>query len=126
MNTFAPIKKYGRGKKNWITGDNMVEVVNMRTCNPPWGQPGDVKIDRTTKWGNPYPITDTNSRGDVLFKYAWYLTNAIKRGELDVSELYGAKRLGCHCKPKKCHGDVLKRAIEGTPESRRRHYEKII
>ena len=88
------------------------QVVNMRTCDPPWGQPGDVKIDRTTKWGNPYPITYTDSRYDVMFRYSWYLKNAIERGDLNVCELSGAKRLGCHCKPKTCHGDIIKRVIE--------------
>jgi hypothetical protein len=90
----------------------MVEVVNMRKCDPPWGQPGDVRIDRATKWGNPYPITDTDSRDAVLFKYTWYIVNAMENKELNITELTDARRLGCWCKPKACHGDILKKAIE--------------
>jgi len=88
-------------------------VVNMRTCNPPWGQPGDVRIDRASKWGNPYPITETQSRKIVLEMYQQYLDGMIKSGLLDLNELKGAKRLGCHCKPHNaCHGDIIKRALE--------------
>jgi hypothetical protein len=91
----------------------VVEVVNMRTCDPPWGQPGDVRIDRTTKWGNPYPVTTFDTRATVITRYAFYLRNAIDSGELDIAEIANAKRLGCWCKPKACHGDVLKKAILG-------------
>lgn len=90
----------------------MVEVVNMKNCVPPWGQPGDIRIDRRTKWGNPYPITDTETRSQVLFKYVFYLKNAIDGGELNISEISGAKRIGCWCKPLSCHGDILKKLIE--------------
>ena len=91
----------------------MVEVVNMRTCIPKFGtQEGDVRIDRATKWGNPYPITDVDSRADVLFRYAFYLRATIERGELDIVEIVNANRLGCWCKPLPCHGDILKAAID--------------
>lgn len=86
-------------------------VVNMRTCDPPWGQPGDVRIDRATKWGNPYPITRTDDRASVITKYAFYLKHCIDNEGLDLSELKDAKRLGCWCKPKACHGDVIVKAM---------------
>ena len=35
----------------------------------------------------------------------------LKRG-LDLFEIKDAKRLGCWCKPKRCHGDFLKRLID--------------
>lgn len=86
-------------------------VVNMRTCDPPWGQPGDVRIDRATKWGNPYPITEKDDRATVIMKYSFYLKHRIDNYGLDLSELKDAKRLGCWCKPKACHGDVLVKAM---------------
>lgn len=98
----------------------MVEVVNMRTCDPPWGQEGDVRIDRATKWGNPHHITNTNTRNDVLIEYAWYLANALANKDLDISELSTAKRLGCWRKPKVCHGDTLKKAIEQFNDSKQK------
>jgi len=86
----------------------MVEVVNMRTCVPPWGQPGDVRIDRATKWGNPFHIDPSGigmRRDEVCDAHA-------RNFHLDISELAHAKRLGCWCKPKRCHGDFLKKKIE--------------
>lgn len=85
----------------------MVEVVNMRTCNPPWGQPGDVRIDRATKWGNLFHIGVLN-RDEVCDCYEDYFD----KSDLNIVELANAKRLGCWCKPKRCHGDYLKRKIE--------------
>ena len=32
--------------------------------------------------------------------------------ELDIAEIANAKRLGCWCKPKRCHGDFLKKMID--------------
>jgi hypothetical protein len=93
--------------------------VNMRTCKPPWGQPGDVRIDRATKWGNPYPITYTEDRQDVLVKYAFYAHRQIRQLKiLDIAEISDAKRLGCWCKPKACHGDILKKAIDEFNEGK--------
>ena len=86
----------------------MVEVVNMRTCKPPWGQEGDVRIDRVTKWGNPFHIGVLN-RDEVCDEYErWFFD----KSGLDIYELAGAKRLGCWCKPKRCHGDFLKRLLD--------------
>jgi len=88
----------------------MVEVVNIRTCSPRWGQPGDVKIDRTTKWGNPFYMHDESERDSVCDRYVgWFLIQK----NLDICELKNAKRLGCWCKPRRCHGDYLKILIEG-------------
>ena len=85
----------------------MIEVVNMRTCVPPWGQPGDVRIDRATKWGNPFHIGILN-RDEVCDAYEHAFLNWTR----DIAEITSAKRLGCWCKPKRCHGDFLKKEIE--------------
>lgn len=86
-------------------------VVNMRTCDPPWGRPGDVRIDRETKWGNPYPLSNTVTRCAAIKKYSVYLMKRLAEKSLDISELKNAKRLGCWCKPKACHGDILVKAM---------------
>ena len=85
----------------------MVEVVNMRTCDPPWGQPGDVRIDRATKWGNPFHIGVLN-RNEVCDAYEHHFLDS----GMGIKDLIHAKRLGCWCKPKLCHGDFLKKEIE--------------
>ena len=91
-----------------------MKVVNIHTCKPPFGQMGDIRIDRKTKWGNPYPLPyDTPSlRSTVIQKYEVWVKQQIAEGKLDIDELAGATRLGCHCKPKECHGDVLVRLFE--------------
>ena len=70
----------------------------------------DVLIDRRTKWGNPFIIGRDGNRTEVIDKYCqWIRVNKELKGMLH--ELRG-KRLGCCCKPKACHGDVLVEMVE--------------
>jgi hypothetical protein len=68
-------------------------------------EPYDVYIGRPSKWGNPFEIGRDGTREEVIEKYREYI---LSKPELlkDLSELKG-KILGCWCKPKACHGDVL-------------------
>lgn len=68
-------------------------------------EPYDVYIGRGSKWGNPYPITANQDRKTVIQAYKKYLLNSPELLK-DLHELKG-KTLGCFCKPKPCHGDVL-------------------
>lgn len=64
----------------------------------------DVYIGRGSKWGNPFVIGQDGSRDEVIEKYhEWILTQPQIK---DLEELRG-KRLGCFCKPNRCHGDIL-------------------
>lgn len=65
----------------------------------------DVYIGRGSKWGNPFAIGKDGTRLEVIQKYKKYI---LSNNELikQLSELEG-KILGCWCKPKSCHGDVL-------------------
>jgi len=68
-------------------------------------EPYDIYIGRPSKWGNPYKIGRDGTRKECLEKYKEYvLSNAFLMGCLH--ELKN-KTLGCWCKPKACHGDVL-------------------
>jgi hypothetical protein len=87
----------------------MVEVINLRTCKD-WGKPGDVKIDRTTKWGNPFKLSKY-TREQSLKLYEPYFVKTLLQ---DLDELSGAKRLGCFCKPLACHGDIIKKYLESN------------
>ena len=73
----------------------------------------DVYIGRGSKWGNPFPITKTQTRGAVIQKYHEKLVGQIRTGEVTVTELKGlyGKRLGCFCSPKPCHGDAIRAAV---------------
>ena len=65
----------------------------------------DIRIDRKTKWGNPFHIGIDGTREEVIEKYHdWILTQDHLINALP--ELKG-KTLGCWCKPRSCHGDVL-------------------
>jgi hypothetical protein len=89
----------------------MVEVVNLFTCKD-WGKPGDIRIDRQTKWGNPFVMSHEGQRDSVCDSYKTWLDLQLKSKTLNLQTLKNAKRLGCHCKPKRCHGDYLKELLE--------------
>lgn len=74
----------------------------------------DVFIGRGSKWGNPFTHikdkttlaeTIVETRQEAIEKYREYLSNNKELLE-SLDELEG-KILGCYCKPKSCHGDVL-------------------
>lgn len=70
----------------------------------------DVRVDRTTKWGNPFRIGPDGDRDEVCDKHAeWIKTQPQLLAAL--GELKG-KRLGCWCAPLRCHGDTLAKLAE--------------
>jgi len=81
-----------------------VKVVNINESDY------DVYIGRPSKYGNPFIIGKDGNRLEVIRKYDKYIRNNKKLLE-DLSELEG-KILGCYCKPRKCHGDVLVKLIQ--------------
>mgnify|MGYP000991042472 FL=1 len=79
----------------------------------------DVYIGRPSKWGNPFSHEEgthakfkVNSREEAIESYRKWITEGEGKHLLnDLHELDG-KILGCWCKPKACHGDVLVELIE--------------
>ena len=70
----------------------------------------DIYIGRPSVWGNPFEIGQDGTREEVIEKYRqWLLTQPNLMLNL---HLLKGKRLGCWCKPKACHGDVLKELCE--------------
>lgn len=67
-------------------------------------------IGRGSYWGNPYSMFDSENddREDVLrkFEYDFSQDLFLNKKKDEVYKLAG-KRLGCFCKPKACHGDIL-------------------
>lgn len=81
----------------------------------------DVYIGRGSRWGNPYShkvgtLAEhvVGSRTEAIQKFEEYL---LSNEELMASlpELKG-KTLGCWCKPKSCHGDILLRYANGPSQ----------
>ena len=81
-------------------------VVNLRN------EPYDIRISRGSKWGNPFKMKNSSDqeRQRVIAAYREYLLKSPKLLN-SLSELKG-KRLGCFCKPKACHGDILVELVE--------------
>ena len=79
----------------------------------------DILIDRTTKWGNPFSHKDSTlakykvaSRKEAISNYREWITKGDGKHLLnDLHELKG-KTLGCWCKPKSCHGDILSELVK--------------
>jgi len=73
-------------------------------------EPYDIYIGRPSKWGNPFQIGKDGTRDEVIEKFRnWIITQP--KLLKDLHEIKG-KTLGCWCKPKVCHGDVLVELIE--------------
>lgn len=73
----------------------------------------DIDITRNGKWGNPFSLKRMKDNLELCLEYyEIYLDQQITLGRLDPSELKG-KKLGCVCKPKKCHGDILAEYVNG-------------
>jgi hypothetical protein len=83
----------------------ITKVVNLDKA-----EPYDVYIGRGTPWGNPYAIGFSGDRNEVIRKFKYDFDRGFVRDGEEfkkrLRELAG-KRLGCHCKPFACHGDVL-------------------
>lgn len=84
-----------------------VEVVNGQRSE------FDVYIGRPSSWGNPLPLRHERERSAIIEKYRQWLWGEIKAGRVTVADLLelDGKTLGCWCKPKACHGDVIAAAV---------------
>ncbi len=93
----------------------MCKVVNL------YKEPYDVYIGRAGKgkdgyFGNPFHLESWENRGDTLEKFKEYFDERIKKDpefKRRVEELKD-KTLGCFCKPKACHGDIIAEYLNKT------------
>ena len=86
-------------------------VVNLRK------EPYDVYIGRAGHgldgyFGNPYPLpvgADQVARDECLKKYKRYFWKRVRTDPEFYERVMAleGKTLGCFCKPKTCHGDVI-------------------
>lgn len=74
-------------------------------------EPYEVYIGRGSKWGNPFVIGKDGNRDDVCDKYEAYLLS--NQTLLDALPELKGKKLGCFCKPQRCHGDILAKLADG-------------
>lgn len=87
-----------------------------------WRMPANtVKVDRSTRWGNPYRIGfEVQSAQEAKKEFFYFLCGGGKfhshRERMgDVGQLKG-KNLACWCKPgEPCHADVLLHVANNLP-----------
>ena len=79
----------------------------------------DVYIGRAGKgkdgyFGNPFPLQKGADPGSTLKKYKEYFYDRIEKDEefKNRIESLKGKTLGCFCKPKPCHGDIIKEYLD--------------
>ena len=92
---------------------NMRQRPDLRRLVESRPEHGDfVRIDRRTRWGNPFVIGRAGDRARVIELYRRDLWRRIRAGEIGLDDLAAleSKTLLCHCHPLPCHGDVLARA----------------
>ena len=72
----------------------------------------DIYVGRGSKWGNPFShLSDStakwkvSSRNEAIEKYKEWIVEQPELMEC-IHELKG-KVLGCWCKPKRCHAEIL-------------------
>ena len=91
----------------------MATVINLRTA-PHELRRTCVKIDRTTRWGNPFVMLkgDAAERAFVIGMHRTWLWEQLRTGKVTLEDLAAldGKFLGCWCAPAPCHGHTLARA----------------
>ncbi len=92
-------------------------VVNLRDFRHPKSRggfdlpPDVVRIDRATRWGNPFVIgqrwfSGPMTRAEAIEAYGLRLVDRLIAEPAFLEPLRG-KRLACWCAPTPCHGDVI-------------------
>lgn len=77
----------------------------------------DVYIGRPSIFGNPFVIGKDGSREDVILKYSNWFNKKIEEDKFREAVLMlKGMRLGCFCKPKLCHGDIIVAWLEKKHE----------
>jgi len=89
-------------------------VVHLNSAEWAAAAPSErVRIDRRSKWGNPFRIGVDGDRAQVI---ALYRASLRELPTIVVTALRAelrGKMLGCWCAPLPCHGDVLAAVAEG-------------
>lgn len=100
-----------------------------------WRLPANTaKVDRTTKWGNPFVVGQDGTQTECVELYAQLLSGLICiSGEAKIQDQQATlayvkqhyltirgKNLACWCKPEDpCHADVLLLAVNAKSRAKR-------
>jgi hypothetical protein len=102
------------GYQSTLTGDPKTELVNVSR----YGQEGVRMINRSTQFGNPFKLKKDGgeyTRHESVRRYReWFISKMQSDDEFrDSIEKLRGETLGCWCKPKECHGDVIVAYLDG-------------
>jgi len=97
----------------------VIMIKNMHNVKPVnlW----DVKVDRSTRLGNPYQMGVGMSRERACIEYEKYfyekaIYNPSFKEKLDsliiIYKVHGQLSLFCWCAPLRCHAETIKRYLE--------------
>jgi hypothetical protein len=95
-------------------GETVVLNMNTNFHAMKWAKDNErfQQIDRWSDWGNPFVLDLDGDRDAVCESFKIYFD--LKLGlKAKVKQLKG-KALGCHCYPKRCHGEHLKHVADGN------------
>ena len=68
----------------------------------------DVFVGRGSPWGNPFHIGRDGPRDVVINKYRRWIQQRPQLITILIEYIKNkGNRLGCHCAPSPCHGDIL-------------------
>jgi hypothetical protein len=88
----------------------IINIQVTKVINVDQGEEYDIYIGRGSGWGNPYAIGFDGDREDVMRKFKYDFDGDLLKDGTEFKQkllLLKGKKLGCHCKPDDCHGDVL-------------------
>jgi hypothetical protein len=97
----------------------MTKTVVVNLQNEPYEvYIGRDENDEPTGFGNPFKIGESGSRDNVLDMYTHYFIGRLRADSVfkQKIEALRGKKLGCYCKPKSCHGDVIADYLNSLPD----------
>jgi hypothetical protein len=112
------IRKNPEIEKQQNNKTNTITIHNMR--NERLTIPYDVKVDRSSVFGNPFLMKTESQRDEVCDKYEKYFREKIgdERFNKEFNRLkkllkeYGKLRLFCWCFPKRCHAETIRNYLK--------------
>jgi hypothetical protein len=80
----------------------------------------DIYIGRPSIFGNPFKIGQDGNREEVIEKYRQWISGSAfqdiepirRKSIVNCIRFLKGRILGCWCKPRACHGDVLAEMAE--------------
>jgi hypothetical protein len=103
-----------------------MKIVNVTGMTP--NAPGVVYCGRASRnrwrqspWHNPFRLGKDGTREQAIARYRTYLLERIDQGDRDILDALDSLTtdsvLGCWCKPKACHCDVIAQMWESRRTS---------